>query len=156
MDAYKNEDFPIDDYVKHVAGGVIDGDVQKRLYPDDKYHFNKAKSEGAEHKQRGLMFQIVDVNFDGEVDFYEFLKFIFDYKLFHHLGGGSQNLFPQFLNLENMKEKFNSIGNWAAYSIPIDVGLKEKLQKLSHLCKARDIDLKHFMTMANCEAAQSR
>jgi len=45
------------------------------------------------------------------------------------LAGGTTNLFPEFLTPSDMRERLNSIGNWTAYSIPVNNKLKTKLWK---------------------------
>lgn len=48
-----------------------------------------------------------------------------------------------------MEERFESIGSWAAYAIPLSVTIKDNLKALTKICEGKDIDLRHFLTITH-------
>jgi len=60
-------------------GGV--NAIVDRTYPGKKLPYTEEQNYNVikkqpEHQQRGLIFKMIDLNFDGNIDFYEFFKFV--------------------------------------------------------------------------------
>lgn len=55
-----------------------------------------------------------------------------------------------------MSKRFDSIGNWSAYAIPLPENIKNDLRIITKLCQNKYLDLRHFLTLTNGEEAMQR
>lgn len=72
------------------------------------------------------------------------------------MGGGVENLQPWYLDINQMSKRFDSIGNWSAYAIPLPENIKSDLRIITKLCQNKYLDLRHFLTLTNGEESMQR